>query len=228
MPKKVIVITGGSEGLGKALAIKLSKKNHVVILSPDETRLLAVANKLKCSYRVCDISNLEQVKKSVLSIIREYKKIDVLINNAGIWMGDSLEMSDPQQIKRLVEINFLGTIWFTQSVVQKMKRQKDGLIINIISQGGLYGKAKRSVYYGSKWGVAGFTRCLQEELEDSGIRITGLYPGKMKTNILKNAGIENIEVEGMDPKEVAKLVEFIISFNPKIIFPEVGIAPLNN
>jgi len=104
-----------------------------------------------------------------------------------------------------------------------MKKQKNGKIVNVISVDGFEGKAERSVYGSSKWAIAGFTESLRKELEKYNISVVGLYPGVMKTNLFKNAGVVDRDLQkAMDPKEVAKIVEFSINTDSicleKIVF----------
>jgi len=116
----------------------------------------------------------------------------------------------------------------TKAVVPAMKQQKSGLIININSQGGLYAKAERSVYTASKWAVTGFTKAMQPELAPFGIAVTGIYPGMLKTDMFNKMGIDKDMSKGLDTKEVAKTVEFLLSFDTPTTFPEIGIKHIAN
>ena len=130
---KNIVITGGSDGLGKTLAEELSKDYNLVE---------NVFNK----------------------IIKEFGKIDILINNAGLWIQEELDQNDSERINAVVDVNLLGVINCSKAVIPNMKQNKDGLIININSQAGINHKAERVVYNASKWGVTGFSKSLQDEV----------------------------------------------------------------
>ena len=96
--KKVIVITGGSDGLGKTLTESLSKENEVIILAINEEKMIKVANNNNCNYKVCDVSNYFQVEQCINEIIKKYGKIDVLINNAGLWIQEELDTNDSKRI----------------------------------------------------------------------------------------------------------------------------------
>ena len=109
-----------------------------------------------------------------------------------------------------------------------MKKQKRGLIVNIISQGGLYAKPERAVYSAAKWGVTGFTKSLQGELAKYGISVTGIYPGKLNTKMFEKMGIEKDMSDALAPREVARIVKFLLETDSKVIFPEIGIKSLNN
>ena len=221
---KTIVITGGSDGLGKTLAESLSKENNVIILATNEDKLKTIANSINCNYKVCDVSNYSTVEKT----IKEIGNIDVLINNAGLWIQEELDSNDSGRINSVVNVNLLGVINCSKAVIPIMKQNKNGLIININSQAGINHKAERTVYNATKWGVTGFTKSLQDEVAKYGIRVTNVMPGMMKTEMFKKLNIEKNMNNGVDTKEVARLIQFIIDTPSDVMIPEVGIKNINN
>lgn len=226
--KKIIVITGGSDGLGKSLAEYLSRENNVIIMATNEERLQKVAMDNDCKYKVCDVSNYELVEKSVNEIINDFGKIDVLINNAGLWIQEELDTNDNKRINDVVDVNLLGVINCSKSVIPVMKKQKDGLIININSQAGINHKAERVVYNATKWGVTGFSKSLADEVAKYGIRVTNLMPGMMKTDMFNKMNIQKNMANGIDTKEVVRLIQFIIDTSSNVMIPEVGIKNIKN
>lgn len=226
--KKTIVITGGSDGLGKTLTEVLAKENNVIILATNEEKMKLVAEENNCSYKICDISNYGIVEKIISGIIDEYSKIDVLINNAGLWIQEELDTNDAGRIKSVIEVNLLGTINVSKAVIPFMKANRDGLIININSQAGINHKAERTVYNASKWGVTGFSKSLQDEVAKYGIRVTDVMPGMMKTHMFSKPNISKNMENGLDTKEVARLIQFIIDTPKDVMIPEVGIKNINN
>lgn len=224
--KKVIVISGGSDGLGKEIAKTLSIKYTVVLLAPNKEKVDKVSKELNCDYEVCDVKSYQEIETAVKKIINKYQRIGCVINNAGVWIEGELAENDYEKIKEVFEINTLGTIYLTKSVIPYMKRQKHGLIINIISQAGLIAKAKRTIYYSSKWTITGFTKSLQLELAEYGIGVTGIYPGKMNTKFFEKVGNHKEMSDAIETKDVAKTIEFILSFNNSTIFPEISIKHL--
>lgn len=225
---KTIVITGGSDGLGKTLTETLAKENNVIILATNEEKMKLVAEENNCSYKVCDVSDYEIVEKAISEIIEEYNKIDVLINNAGLWIQEELDKNDSDRIKSVIDVNLLGTINVSKAVIPSMKENRDGLIININSQAGINHKAERVVYNASKWGVTGFSKSLQDEVAKYGIRVTDVMPGMMKTEMFSKMNIEKNMANGLDTKEVARLIQFIIDTPSDVMIPEVGIKNINN
>lgn len=227
MDQKVIVISGGSDGLGYQIAKQLTPKNTVVILSPSEEKASKVAKELGCDFVACDVSDYNQVETTINKVVSKHKSIDCVVNNAGIWIQGGLEENEPENIKRTIEVNTLGTIYLTKAVIAQMKQQKKGLIINVISQAGLYGKEERSVYTASKFAITGFTKSMQPELAKYGIRVTGLYPGKLKTKMFEKVGITKEMNDALDTKEVARTIEFILSCDDTTVFSEIGIKHID-
>jgi NADP-dependent 3-hydroxy acid dehydrogenase YdfG len=131
---KIIVITGGSEGAGKAMAERLSKENTVIIISRTKEKLEEVAKEIKCEYETCDVSDYSQAQVAINNIIEKYSKIDCLINNAGLWIEGKLEENDFERIKQVIDVNTLGLMYMTKAVIPHMKQNKDGLIINVNMQ----------------------------------------------------------------------------------------------
>lgn len=220
---KTVVITGGSEGLGKAIAEYLVDSYSVYILARTEASLKGVAEEIGCKYRVCDVSDYSQIEQSVNEIIAESGCIDVFINNAGVWVQGGIEDTSATDVKKIIDINTIGVINGTKAVVSHMKKRKSGIIIQINSQAGLYGKAERSVYNASKWAITGFTKSIQEELEPHGVRVTGLYPAMLHTELFSKQGIEKDMNRALSTNEVARTIKFVIESEDTTHFPEIGI-----
>jgi NADP-dependent 3-hydroxy acid dehydrogenase YdfG len=231
---KIIVITGGGEGLGKTIAKRLvaperkysdgASNNKVIIVGIKPEVMEPAGKELNCEYKICDITQVDQVKKTIEEIQQEHGQIDLLINNAGIWIEGLLEESDDKRIQEAFEVNCLGTIYMTKYALPKMKEKNEGTIMNIVSTAGLTAKTQRSVYNGSKWAMTGFTKCLQEELKGTNIRVMGFYPSFMNTTLFKNAGVEREDFnKALDPDELAKTIEFILTLEPTTSLTEVEI-----
>ncbi len=225
---KNIIISGGSDGLGKELARQLTGKGHkVFILAPNEAKVRSVAEEVACSYKVCDVSSWQQVEVAVKAIVDELGNIDVLINNAGVTYGGRIEDASPESIQHTFDVNVVGALYLTKAVVPFMKQKGDGYIININSQGGLYTKAERALYSGSKWALTGITKVLQTELAPSNIKVTGLYPGALEQTMAKNDQREKRQ-DGLAYQEMVDAVVFILSRGADIVIPELGLKNLDN
>jgi NAD(P)-dependent dehydrogenase (short-subunit alcohol dehydrogenase family) len=216
--KKVVVITGGNSGLGKATAKILVPKNNIVILGKNAKEVLKTAKELKCEGIVCDITDAKQVKNSFLQIVKKYKKIDCLINCAGVWIEGPIEENDPEKIKNAVSVNVLGTFLTINALVSQLKKQKYGRIINISSRAGLNPRSERSVYNASKWAVTGFTKCLQLELSPFNISVVGFYPGFIHTDLFEKAGVhKNNYNMAMPVEKPAKALAYLVDVDNDIL-----------
>jgi len=225
---KTVLVAGGSDGLGKLIAAQLKNNYRVVILGRTQSKTRQVAEELGVDYHTADVSDYKQVREAVRKIIEKHLTIEALINSAGIWAEGELDEHDPETLRRVVEVNTLGTINLTKAVIPYMKHEKNGLIINIISQAGLYAKAERSVYNASKWALTGFTRSLDPELAPYGISVSGVYPGKLSTTLFAKRGVQKDLSDALEPEYVAQAIEFMLSMPRHVVFSEVGIKRLGN
>lgn len=224
--KKVIVITGGSEGLGYEIAKTLSPKNSVIIVAHNQEKIEKAAKEIGCDFEFADVTNLENIKAAVESILKKYGRIDCLINNAGIWIEGELDTNDAERIKETLDVNVFGVIMFTKEVLPAMKKQKAGRIINISSDRGLYAKATRSVYCASKFAVTGFTHAMAEELAKDGIGVTAIYPSQIQTKLFESAGASRDLTNALEPNDIAKAIEFIVSLNPTAVVTDLAIKSI--
>lgn len=225
--KKVIVITGGSDGLGKSIAEQLSN-NNIIIISNNKEKLIKVSKELKCNYKYCDVTDYNQVDKTIKEIVNEYTKIDVLINCAGIWLAGDLTETDYDKISKCIDVNTKGPIYMTKAVLNSMYQRKEGLIINVCSQASFDNDDFSVVYNASKWAMRGFNRSIQKDISKKGIKVTGFYPGFMQTDIFKKAGNDYDTSTGLETYKVAKAIEFIINCDNDVIIPEFGIKDIEN
>ena len=159
---KIIVITGGKGNLGKYLTDKLSIKNTVISLSHYD----------------CDITSTNSIKKTVKNIIKKYKRIDVLINNAGIMKFDKVDDIKEKDIYKTFNVNTIGTINMTREVLDYMKRENKGIILNVSSIRGITGAPTKSIYSASKFALQGFSDSLRYELKDTSIKVTNICGGQ--------------------------------------------------
>jgi uncharacterized protein len=223
---QIVLITGGNSGLGFEVARELVQKNcQIIILGKDKKKVEEAKKTLnsdKISTVICDLRDAMQIQE----IMKNYEKIDVLINCAGIINYQPLESHDPKNVRDLIETNLLGTIFITQAVLPKMIRQNYGTIVNVSSTSGLNGgHAEEAVYTASKYGVSGFTESLKKEIEakKKNIKIIGFYPGGMNTQLFTKSGLNKDTSKFMDPAEIAKIMVFILERPDAISMDQVVI-----
>ena len=187
LKNQVTVITGGSQGFGKALARAFSREGARVVIASENRELLeSAANELGVDSFVTDVTSLDDVAKLAAYVVGKYGTIDVWVNNAGIQIAPSvIEEVDPTKLQKLFAVNFFGYFNGCQAVLPSMKIQNSGTIININSSAGLAGKPGISAYSASKFAVKGLTESLREEVKETGIKIYGIFPGGMQTEIYK-------------------------------------------
>ena len=214
---KIVVITGGSQGFGRALAeLFIAEGSRVVISSHEKEGLGKSAGELSCDYFTADVTSVSDVQKLGKYVYGKYGVIDVWINNAGIQIAPSLmEDVDIQKLHRLFDVNFFGYFYGCQTALFYMKRQSNGTIININSTAGLDGKPEISAYSSSKFAIKGLTESIRKEVKDSNIKIYGVFPGGMQTEIYKEKYPADLK-EYMKVAPVAKKVIENLKFeNPE-------------
>ncbi len=212
MPDKVVVITGAGSGLGKALAISFSKRGYNLVLSGRNLEKLeavkkeAEKNKVKCICIAGDITKKDVREKLLSEALKNYKKVDALVNNAGIYLEKPFEQVSEEEIEKTMDINAVSHIKLSRIFYEKMKEQKSGTIVNIVSINAISTRENISIYAASKGAMKSFTDTLRFEANKHNVKVIGVYPGGMKTDIFKNAGVERDLSKLVDPKEIAEIV----------------------
>lgn len=222
---KVIIITGASRGIGKETAKLLAKDGNKVIANYNKSEQQAhelqeelKKENIKIDIFKADVSKREECKKIVEYAINKYKKIDVLINNAGISMwGPFTDITD-EQIEKIIKVNLYSAIAMTQEAIKYMIREKNGCIINMSSIWGIVGASCEVVYSITKAGIDGLTKALAKELGPSNIRVNSIAPGTIETEMntqLSEEEIKEIENETPlgkigKPKDIAKTIQWLI------------------
>lgn len=217
---KVVVVTGGSQGFGRGLAKAFRQEGALVVISGhDRKNLESTAKILSADYFLTDVTAFADIKKLGEHVVGKYKKIDYWINNAGIQIAPSLaEEVDIQKLHYLFEVNFFGYFYGCQTALRQMKKQGNGVIININSTAGLEGKPGISVYSSSKFAIRGLTESVRKEVEGMGIEVFGVFPGGMQTDIYR----EKYPDDFRDYMDVDSVVEKVMA-NLKSENPEIDL-----
>ncbi len=191
---KNIWITGASSGIGKALAIELSKYNPTLILSSRnneellKTKEICEQNGAKCFIQLLDLSKVNEIPTIAETIINKFKTIDILINNGGISQRSLTEETSIKIDRKIMEINFFGNIALTKAVLPNMIKNKSGQIVTVSSIVGKFGFPLRSAYSASKHALHGFYESLRAEVEKKyNIKVNIIIPGRINTNISYNS-----------------------------------------
>lgn len=218
---KSVVITGGSDGLGLSLSQAFVKKGatvHIVARSKKQLdRAVKTINSRLLHAHLADVSNFSQLKKAAKAINR----VDVLINNAGVWIEGQLRDNKHEDISKTIDVNLKGVIYSTKVFLSLLQKSKEAHIVNICSTSGLKGRFNQSVYVASKFGVSGFTDSIKEDLKDTNIKVTGFYPGGMKTKFFEKKGSLKENKDWMDTNKIAQILINIVEQDDTLVIDNV-------
>lgn len=197
---KVVLITGASKGIGSQIARKFASEGYDVFINYNNSKEDAfnLMKELKDKYEdqnieiyKADVSIRSEVKEMINSIVSKYKKIDVLVNNAGISNTKIFNDVTEDEIRKIIDINLIGTFNVTQEVLNScMINNKKGNIINISSIWGLCGASMEVIYSMTKAGIIGMTKSLAKELGPSNIRVNAIAPGWIETDMTNKYSLE--------------------------------------
>src|SRR5882672_7271805 len=211
MKDKVVIVTGGSSGIGKALAEEFGKHgSKVLITGRNQSDLHAVVDELRqkgiiISGFPADVSRPEDNRNMAAEAIRVYGKIDVLINNAGISMRALFEEVDLDVVRKVMDINFYGVLYATQSCLPEIMKNK-GSVVGISSIAGYRGLPGRTGYSASKFALNGFLEVLRTEMLKKGVHVLTACPGFTSSNIRKRALTKDGQVQGESPRDEGKMM----------------------
>lgn len=212
MKGKVVLITGASSGIGKALAYEYASHNYNIAISARRENLLKnIAKDLIEKYKVkvyfakCDVSIEDDTKLFIERAVNKLGKIDVLINNAGISQRSLFRNTDLSVIRKLMEVNYWGTVYTTKYALPYLEKTK-GSIIAISSISGYTPLPARTAYASSKYAIHGFLESLRLEYYDKGIHIMVATPSFTKSEIRQNALVEDGSKQGDSPKDEDNLM----------------------
>lgn len=223
--KKTIIVTGASRGIGAAIVKMLAKEEYNIVLNYNKSE--EIAKKMQEEFTKqgknveifkADVSKREEVKKLIEFTINKFKKIDVLINNAGISQTRLFTDITDEDWNNMLNVNLNSVFYMTQEVLPYMIHEKEGCIINISSIWGITGAACETHYSVTKAGVDAMTKSLAKELGPSNIRVNSIAPGIIDTDMnkyLSDEELVNIEEEiplGKigSPETIAKCVKWLI------------------
>lgn len=223
---KVALVTGGSRGIGRAIALELGKQgaNVAVNFSGNEAMANGVVDEIKASGSEaavfqCDISDAAAVQEMVKSVVSTFGRLDILVNNAGITRDTLIMRMKEDDWDAVINTNLKGVFNTTKAVSRQMMKQKCGRIINMASVVGMVGNAGQANYVAAKAGVIGLTKSTARELAPRNITVNAVAPGFISTDMtdklpedIKEAMLKDIPLGRIGkPEDVAAMVRFLAS-----------------
>lgn len=228
-----IVITGGSRGLGKAIAEKFAddKQGHTILLiAMDQERLQLESRRLQGRFpRVtvlnyaCDLSVTAEITKLGAWINEQLPNVDVLVNNAGIFIPGNVHDEADGVLEKNITVNLYSAYHLTRSLLPRMMEQKSGHIFNMCSIAALKAYPGGGAYSISKYALAGFTVNLREEMKPYGIKVSGVYPGATYTDSWAKSGIDPKRL--MESRDIAEMIYTSSQLSPQACVEDIVIRP---
>lgn len=231
---KTAIVTGAGRGIGRATAIALAKEGvNVGLLGLTLSNLEKVAEELlpynvKVSVATADVADLDSITAAVEKVRGELGAIDILINNAGTAkFGGFLDLS-PEEWENIIKVNLMGVYNTTRAVLPEMIERKAGDIVNVSSTAGQKGAPVTSAYSASKFGVLGLTESLALEVRKHNIRVIGLTPSTVVTDLAAEANLISGNPENvMHPEDLADLIVSGLKLHPRVFLKSAGLWSTN-
>ncbi|MBU1862524.1 MAG: 3-oxoacyl-[acyl-carrier-protein] reductase [Candidatus Omnitrophica bacterium] len=232
---KIVLVTGGAQGIGKEIALTLADAGaHVAVCDVNETSLDSTVSEIKKKGRdalgmKANVTNVKDVEEVIRKILDKYQRIDILVNNAGITRDNLLVRMSEEDWDLVLSVNLKGVFLFSKAVARPMMKQRAGCIINIASIIGIMGNAGQANYAASKGGVIALTKTMAKELAKRNITVNAIAPGFIKTAMtdkltdeVKSEMMKMIPLGRLgEPKDVARVVLFLASENASYITGQV-------
>jgi 3alpha(or 20beta)-hydroxysteroid dehydrogenase len=183
---KVAIITGSAGGIGTAAARRLAEEGALLLLTDaDEAGARALSDELgeRASAHAHDVTSEDDWQAVVSTALQTHGRIDVLLNNAGVFLAAPLTETSLEDFRQVINVNVVGVFLGMRSVADAMAAQRSGSIINVSSVAGLTGSPYLTAYAASKWAVRGMTKGVAKELAQFGVRVNSLHPGQIDTDM---------------------------------------------
>ena len=230
---RVVLITGAGRGIGRALAHAFAAAgSKVALLGKTKKNLLEVQKELKESgaptvVLAVDVSDEGAVSRAVAAAEQQLGPVDVLVNNAGIFVTAPIEKLDTLAFDRTLAVNLRGPFLMCRALLPGMKSRKRGHIVNIASTAGRRGFAGGGAYCASKFGLAGLTEAMRYEARASNVRVTCVYPSTVNTDLVKKAGMDFAPDRAIQPEDVANAVVSLVAMDDRAMTTALEIWQTN-
>jgi len=233
MTKKVTIISGASRGIGRAVSLRLAHEGHfVVILARNAEEIGELEHEIdeaggKALSFVCDISDEQQVNDVVAEVLRDFHRIDCVVNNAGIGVFKPAEEISVEDWERVMNVNVKGSFLLTRAVLPHMKAVGAGHIVGIASDVAKRTFAAGSLYTASKYAQHAFFESLRREVRSLGIKVSVVYPGLVDTYFHQAEQGEPKQAKFLHADDIASAVSYILNAPPHVLIDELMIHPMS-
>src|SRR4051812_39181944 len=237
MSDRVAVITGASSGIGEATAKLLSKEGYAVVLAARrEDRIKALAEEIGDGALAVatDVSDEASSNALIQAAKKEFGRVDVLVNNAGVMLLGPITGADTEHWRRMVDVNVLGLLYCTHAVLPIMAEQQSGHIVNVSSVAGRVARLGSGVYNATKWGVVGFSESLRQEALNFGVRVTIVEPGYVETElqghnehpmVVEAMEKERERIEPLTSDDIANAIVYAVQQPAHVSINEILVRP---
>jgi 3-oxoacyl-[acyl-carrier protein] reductase len=231
LSEKIAVVTGGTKGIGRAIAEALIKAGaQVAITARNEEEIGSTVSELKklgtgtAAGYVCDVRDYAQVKSVCATIAKEFGGLDILVNNAGVGIFASVESMSVEDFRSVLETNVFGVFYCCHEAIPLMKQRGGGYIINISSLAGANPHPEMAAYNASKFGLNGFSEALMQEVRHDGIKVSYIMPGSVNTAF---GGDEpsNEKSWQLQPSDIAQVVMDLLEYPDRTLPSRIEIRP---
>jgi len=228
---KNAIVTGGTKGIGRAIAAALIGEGISVCISARKQSEIDRAVKElnqggpgKASGFVCDVRDYDQVKTLIDHTVRELGGVDVLINNAGIGMFETVAETSPEDFRAILETNLFGVFYCCHEAIPQMKERGGGYIINISSLAGTNPHPRMAAYNASKFGLNGFSEALMQEVRHDNIKVSYIMPGSVNTEFGGDSPSDEKSWQ-LRPEDIARVVVDLLHHDDRALPSRVEIRP---
>jgi short-subunit dehydrogenase len=218
----VALVTGASNGIGKATALALARRGATVaLIARDGEALESAAGEIRdlggqALPLVCDVANPEAVERTAAIVAGELGAVDILVNAAGAAYWRAFDAISYEEHREMMAVNYWGTFHWIRSLLPGMRQRRCGAIVNVVAGSGKFALAVTSGYSASKFAVAGFSEALRRELQGSGVAVSALFPGSVRTRFWNE--------ERIDTRRLPPLVRFSPKLSPQAVARGVVLA----
>ena len=231
LTNKTAIVTGGTKGIGRAIADALLAEGASVCVSARHldvigrsSRLAGQSSRGREIMFPCDVRNYDHVTGLIGYTVKEFGGLDILVNNAGIGMFETVEETSPEDFRAVLETNLLGVFYCCHQAIPEMKKRGGGYIINISSLAGANPHPRMAAYNASKFGLNGFSEALMQEVRHDNIKVSYIMPGSVNTEFGGDTPSDEKSWQ-LTPQDIARVVIDLLKHDDRSLPSRVEIRP---